>query len=114
MSRFSVITGPAPYPTPAVQLNRYRDAARVLEARGEGVPKRSEFGHGWGVMLTGNIAIGGAAEALENMNGPIQGFHGSHLADALLATVPEAEPLAQSLANTRTLIANFQAQYPLR
>lgn len=113
MSRFTVISAPAPYATPAVRLNRHRDAVRVLEAQGEGVPKRSEFGHGWGVMLAGNIAIGGAAEALDNMNGPIQGFFGSRLADALLDAVPEAQPLAQSFADSREHMTNFRRNNPV-
>jgi hypothetical protein len=112
MSRLSVVTGPSSYPTPAVQVNRYRDAARVLVACGEGVPKRSEFCHGWGVMLPGTIAIAGAAEALNNMKGPIQGSRGSRLANAILAAVPESQPIAQSFAESRALIADFKAQYP--
>jgi hypothetical protein len=95
MSRFDVITGSAPHATPALDINRYRDAALILRADGEVVPKRNEFGVRWGARLCGPIAIEGAAERLSDLAqssevGAFASHRAARLASALMHAIPQA------------------------
>lgn len=88
MNRFDVIEVPAPYPTTAIVINKYADAARIARASGESVPKRSEFGSGWGMSLCGPVAVEAATDRLERSadfpgTGFVQSFRARRLAAAL-------------------------------